>query len=81
MHTIYSVLIILEVFLAAFGAWCILNENRLIVFEEKISRRIRSAVHMRAKKKAAEKRRRVNARVRFAPEIPQRLNAENQNAA
>ena len=81
MHTIYSVLIILEVFLAAFGAWCILNENRLISFEEKLSRIIKSAVRMHAKKKAAEKRRRMNARVRYTPDVPQKLKAENQNAA
>ncbi len=81
MHTIYSVLIVIEVFLAAFGAWCILNENRLIAFEEKLSRKVRSAILLRAKKRAAEKRRRINARVRYTPKVPQKIKTENQSAA
>lgn len=67
MHTIYSILLVLEVFLALFGAWCILNEDRLIAFEDRLSRKIKAAVRLRAKKAAAEKRRRINARVRYTP--------------
>ncbi len=81
MLTIYTCLIIFEVFLAAFAAWCILNESRLIAFEEKISHKIRTAVLLRTKKRAAEKRRRINARVRYTPEVPQKLKTESQNAA
>lgn len=81
MHTFYSILIVLEVFLALAGAWCILNEKKLIVFEERLARKIKTAVRLKAKRRAAEKRRRINARVAYSPEVPQRRTAERHEAA
>lgn len=37
---LYTLLILAEIPMAIFGAWCILNEEKLIKFEDKLSNRI-----------------------------------------
>ena len=37
---LYALLILAEIPMAIFGAWCILNEEKLIDFEDKLSNRI-----------------------------------------
>lgn len=78
---IYPVLMVIEVLLALGGAWCILHEKRLIAFEEKLARRIKAAVRMQMKKRAADKRRRLNTKVRYTPYAPGKVGAQGQEAA
>lgn len=81
MNNFYPVLIVIEVFLALFAAWCILNEKRLIKFEESFSRKIKASLRLRAKRRAAEKRRRLNARVRYSPVTAKRASLTGEEAA
>ena len=37
---LYTLLILAEIPMAIFGAWCILNEEKLIDFEDRLSNRI-----------------------------------------
>ena len=37
---LFTILILAEIPMAIFGAWCILNEEKLIDFENKLSNRI-----------------------------------------
>ena len=37
---LYTILILAEIPMAIFGAWCILNEEKLIKFEDRLSNRI-----------------------------------------
>lgn len=37
---LYTLLILAEIPMAIFGAWCILNEEKLIKFEDRLSNRI-----------------------------------------
>lgn len=48
----YIALIVLEVILALFGAWCILNEKKLLAFEEHIGKEIRRRINRRRREKA-----------------------------
>lgn len=48
----YAVLIVFEVILALFGAWCILNEKKLLAFEERIGKEIRRRINRRRREKA-----------------------------
>lgn len=49
----YIALIVFEVILAAFGAWCILNEKKLLDFEERIEKRYRRWRKKRQRKTVA----------------------------
>ena len=42
---LYTLLIVAEIPIAIFGAWCILNEEKLIDFEDKLSNRIKKIKH------------------------------------
>ena len=42
---LYALLILAEIPMAIFGAWCILNEEKLIDFEDKLSNRIKKIKH------------------------------------
>lgn len=42
---LYTLLILAEIPMAIFGAWCILNEEKLIDFEDKLSNRIKKIKH------------------------------------
>lgn len=42
---LYTILILAEIPMAIFGAWCILNEEKLIDFEDKLSNRIKKIKH------------------------------------
>jgi len=44
---LYTILILAEIPLAIFGAWCILNEEKLIKFEDNISNRIKERIKHR----------------------------------
>lgn len=37
---LFTILILAEIPMAIFGAWCILNEEKLIDFEDRLSNRI-----------------------------------------
>ena len=37
---LYTLLVLAEIPMAIFGAWCILNEEKLIDFEDRLSNRI-----------------------------------------
>lgn len=50
----YTALIVFEVILAAFAAWCILNEEKLLVVEERIERKIRRRMQRRKRERVAE---------------------------
>ena len=50
----YIALIVFEVILAVFGAWCILNEEKLLVFEKRIERKIRRRMQRRKRERVAE---------------------------
>nr|DAD98587.1 MAG TPA: hypothetical protein [Siphoviridae sp. ctTnV63] len=41
---IFTILILTEILIAIFGAWCILNEEKLIKFEDKLSKRIKEKI-------------------------------------
>lgn len=43
--TLFTILIFAEIPMAIFGAWCILNEEKLIKFEDKLSNRIKKIKH------------------------------------
>ena len=49
----YIALIVFEVMLAAFGAWCILNEKKLLEVEERIEKRYRRWRKKRQRKTVA----------------------------
>lgn len=49
----YIALIVFEVILAAFGVWCILNEKKLLAFEERIEKRYRRWRKKRQRKTVA----------------------------
>lgn len=49
----YIALIVFEVILAAFGAWCILNEKKLLEFEERVEKRYRRWRKKRQRKTVA----------------------------
>ena len=42
---LYTLLILAEIPMVIFGAWCILNEEKLIDFEDKLSNRIKKVKH------------------------------------
>ena len=42
---LFTLLILAEIPMAIFGAWCILNEEKLIDFEDKLSNRIKKIKH------------------------------------
>ena len=42
---LFTILILAEIPMAIFGAWCILNEEKLIEFEDKLSNRIKKIKH------------------------------------
>ena len=44
---IFTILILAEIPMAIFGAWCILNEEKLIDFEDKLSNRIMKRIKHR----------------------------------
>lgn len=44
-----TILILAEIPMATFAAWCILNEERLIEFEDNISKRIRRKLSAKQK--------------------------------
>lgn len=48
----YIALIVFEVILAAFAAWCILNEKKLLAFEERLGKEIRRRINRRRREKA-----------------------------
>lgn len=50
----YIALIVLEVILALFGAWCILNEKKLLEFEERTEAKIRRRLKNRKRDRVAE---------------------------
>ena len=50
----YTALIVFELILAAFGAWCILNEEKLLVFEERTEAKIRRRLKNRKRDRVAE---------------------------
>lgn len=41
---IFTILILAEIPMAILGAWCILNEEKLIKFEDKLSKRIKERI-------------------------------------
>lgn len=45
--TLFTILILAEIPMAIFGAWCILNEEKLIRFEDKLSKRIKEKIEHR----------------------------------
>lgn len=45
--TLFTILILAEIPLAIFGAWCILNEEKLIEFEDNISNRVKERIRHR----------------------------------
>ena len=49
----YIALIAFEVILAAFAAWCILNEKKLLAFEERVEKRYRRWRKKRQRKTVA----------------------------
>lgn len=50
----YTALIVFEVILAAFGVWCILNEKKLLEFEERTEAKIRRRLKNRKRDRVAE---------------------------
>ena len=50
----YIALIVFEVMLAAFGVWCILNEKKLLAFEERTEAKIRRRLKNRKRDRVAE---------------------------
>ena len=42
---LFTILILVEIPIAIFGAWCILNEEKLIDFENRLSNRIKKIKH------------------------------------
>lgn len=42
---LFTILILAEIPMAIFGVWCILNEEKLIDFEDKLSNRIKRIKH------------------------------------
>ena len=50
----YTAHIVFEVILAAFAAWCILNEKKLLAFEERIGRDIKRFLQCRKRERVAE---------------------------
>lgn len=50
----YIALIIFEIVLAVFAAWCILNEDRLIEFEEHAGRSMKRRMRNRKRERVAE---------------------------
>lgn len=50
----YIALIVFEVILAAFAAWCILNEKKLLAFEERTEAKIRRGLKNRKRDRVAE---------------------------
>lgn len=50
----YIALIAFEVILAAFAAWCILNEKKLLEFEERTEAKIRRRLKSRKRDRVAE---------------------------
>lgn len=50
----YTALIVFEVILAAFAAWCILNEEKLLAFEERTEAKIRRRLKNRKRDRVAE---------------------------
>lgn len=50
----YIALIVFEVILAAFAAWCILNEKKLLEFEERTEAKIRRRLKNRKRDRVAE---------------------------
>lgn len=50
----YIALIVFEVILAAFGAWCILNEKKLLEVEERTEAKIRRRLKNRKRDRVAE---------------------------
>ena len=44
---IFTILIFAEIPMAIFGAWCILNEEKLIDFENKLSKRVKEKIKHR----------------------------------
>ena len=49
----YIALIMFEIILAAFAAWCILNEKKLLEFEERVEKRYRRWRKKRQRKTVA----------------------------
>lgn len=50
----YAALMIFEIVLAVFAAWCMLNEDRLIEFEERTGRAIKRRMRNRKRERVAE---------------------------
>lgn len=50
----YIALIGVEILLAVFAAWCILNEKKLLAFEERTEAKIRSRLKNRKRDRVAE---------------------------
>ena len=50
----YIALIVFEVILAAFGVWCIINEKKLLDFEERTEAKIRRRLKNRKRDRVAE---------------------------
>ena len=50
----YTALIVFEVILAAFAAWCILNEKKLLSFEERTEAKIRRRLKSRKRDRVAK---------------------------
>ncbi len=48
------IVLIVEVILAAFAAWCILNEKKLLAFEERTEAKIRRRLKNRKRDRVAE---------------------------
>lgn len=69
----YIALIVFEVMLAAFGAWCIINEKKLLDFEERIEKRYRRWRKKRQRKTVARYLRENNIKAVALLEADERI--------
>ncbi len=81
METWLSFVILGEVLITLFILWGFMHEGKFIEFEDRIIYAVKMRITASRQRKNAVARQRLNAAVRFTPEVPQRAARKNSHAA
>ncbi len=81
METWLSFVILGEVLITLFILWGFMHEGKFIEFEDRIIYAVKMRINASRRRKNAVARQRLNAAVRFTPEVPQKASAHKSSRA
>ena len=81
METWLSFVILGEVLITLFILWGFMHESKFIEFEDRIIYAVKMRINASRRRKNTAARQRINAAVRFTPEVPQKTAARKSSLA